>query len=159
MQGQCPCSAICPHAYSARNTPFRNIPRLRTSTRVAVRHRSAPQALPGGVQYDHVLAFGDVHQALAFLVAWPDLRRASELVLGRARELNGDLYELLSPAAEALVARHPLAATVVRRAMIDFTLGTARSSRYKHAARHLCQCRVEAARIEDFGAVPNHSTY
>ena len=107
----------------------------------------------------HALAFEDIHQALAFLIAWPDVRRASELVLGRARALDGDLYELLSPAAEALVARHPLAATLLRRAMIDFTLGAARSSRYKHAARHLRDCRDEAARVEDFGSVPDHPTY
>ena len=108
---------------------------------------------------DHALAFGDVHQALAFLVAWPDLQRANELVLGRARALNGDLYELLSPAAEALDARHPLAATLLRRAMIGFTLGAARSSRYKHAARHLRDCRLEAARVEEFGSVPDHLAY
>ncbi len=107
----------------------------------------------------HALAFGDVHQALSFLIAWPDLRRASDLVLGRAQALNGDLYELLSPAAEALVDRHPLAATLLRRAMIGFTLGAARSSRYKHAARHFRACRHEAARVEDFGSAPDHAAY
>ncbi|WP_043832800.1 DUF6880 family protein [Muricoccus aerilatus] len=107
----------------------------------------------------HALTFKDVHRSLEFLVAWPDLRRASELVLGRAKALNGDLYELLSPAADALESRHPLAATLLRRAMIDFTLRAARSSRYKHAARHLRDCRDTAARVEDFGAVPDHSAY
>ncbi|MFT8243713.1 DUF6880 family protein [Roseomonas sp. BN140053] len=107
----------------------------------------------------HALAFKDVHQALGFLVAWPDLRRASELVLNRAKALNGDLYELLSPAAEALDSRFPLAATVLRRAMIDFTLGAARSSRYKHAARHFRDCRDAAPRVEAFGAIPDHAAY
>ena len=107
----------------------------------------------------HALAFPDVHQALAFLLAWPELRAASQLVLGRARALNGDLYELLSAAAEALDTRHPLAATVLRRAMIGFTLSHARSSRYKHAARHLVDCRAAAVRVEDFGSVPDHATY
>ena len=108
---------------------------------------------------DHALAFGDVHQALAFLVAWPDLQRASKLVLGRAGDLDGNLYELLSPAADALDDRYPLAAIVLRRAMIDFTLGAARSSRYKHAARHLGDCRAAAARVEDFGAAPDQPAY
>ena len=107
----------------------------------------------------HALAFPDVHRALAFLVAWPDLRTASELVLGRAQVLNGDLFELLSPAADALDVRHPLAATLLRRAMIGFTLSHARSSRYRHAARHLADCRAVAARIENFGAVPDHPAY
>lgn len=107
----------------------------------------------------HALAFEDVHRALEFLVAWPDLRRASELVLGRARALNGDLYELLSPAADALESRYPLAATLLRRAMISFTLGASRASRYKHAARHLRDCRDAASRVENFGSVPDHPVY
>ena len=107
----------------------------------------------------HALAFGDVHQALAFLVAWPDLERASELVLGRAQALNGDHYELLSPAAEALDSRYPLAATILRRAMIEFTLRMGRSSRYKHAARQLADCGEAAGRVADFGRVTDHSAF
>lgn len=107
----------------------------------------------------HALASQDVHQALVFLIAWPDLPRAGELVLGRTQALNGNLYELLSPAAEALDATDPLAATLLRRVMIGFTLGAARSSRYKHAARHLWVCRDESARVENFGSVPDHAAY
>ncbi len=108
---------------------------------------------------DHALAFTDVHQALAFLVTWPDLQRANRLVLYRAKALDGDLFELLSPAADALDGRHPLAATLLRRAMIGFTLRTARSSRYKHAARHLAECRAAAARVDDFGTLPDHPAF
>lgn len=108
---------------------------------------------------DHALAFGDVHQAMAFLVAWPDLQRANQLVVGRAGALDGDVYELMSPAAEALDGKYPLAATLLRRAMIDFILGVARSSRYKHAARHLDNCRAAAARVAEFGRVPDHLAY
>jgi hypothetical protein len=107
----------------------------------------------------YALTFKDVHRSLVFLVAWPDLRRASELVLSRAKALNGDLYELLSPAADALESRHPLAATLLRRAMIDFTLSAGRSSRYKHAAPHLRSCRDSAAHVENFGSVPDHPAY
>ena len=108
---------------------------------------------------DHAVAFRDVHQALAFLVAWPDLQRASALVLDRAGSLDGNLYELLSPSADALDSRYPLAATLLRRAMIDFTLRMARSSRYKHAARHLDACREAAGRVADFGSVSDHPTF
>ncbi len=107
----------------------------------------------------HALAYGDVHQALAFLIGWPDLQRANQLVLARAQELNGDLYELLAPAADALEGKHPLASTLLRRAMIDFTLGTARSSRYKHAARHLYECASLARRLLDLGDTPDHEAY
>ncbi len=108
---------------------------------------------------DHALAFGDVHQALAFLITWPDLQRADALVQKRARVLNGDLYELLSPAADTLDGKYPLAATLLRRAMIGFTLQSARSSRYKYAARHLDECRAAASRVSDFGSVPDHPAF
>jgi hypothetical protein len=98
-------------------------------------------------------------QALAFLVRWPALDKAAQLVLNHADEWNGDHYELLSPAADALETKHPLAATVLRRAMIDFALKNARSKRYRHAARHLMQCSSLAGSIEDFGTVATHDAY
>lgn len=107
----------------------------------------------------HALAFSDAHQALAFLVAWPDLECASRLVLARKEELDGNRYELLSPAADMLDEKYPLAATLARRAMIDFTLGKARSSRYHHAARHLAECASLSRRIVDFAEWPDHASY
>jgi hypothetical protein len=65
----------------------------------------------------------------------------------------------MSPAAEALESKHPLAATLLRRAMIDFTLSKARASRYKHAARHLHECAGLAQRLTDFAGFCNHSAY
>lgn len=97
--------------------------------------------------------------ALAFLVSWPALDRAATLVMRRAAELDGDHYEILAPAVDALAGRYPLAATLVLRAMIDFTLAKARSSRYRHAARHLADCAGLAASIPDFGAVESHDAY
>jgi hypothetical protein len=102
---------------------------------------------------------GDVLQALAFLVSWPALDRSARLVISRARELNGDHYEVLSPAADALAGKYPLAATLVLRAMIDFTLAKARTSRYRHAARHLMECAGLAASIPEFGTFETHETY
>jgi hypothetical protein len=98
-------------------------------------------------------------QALAFLVTWPALDQAAQLVLNHADDWNGDHYELLSPAADALETKHPLAATVLRRAMIDFALKNARSKRYRYAARHLMQCSSLAGSIEDFGTVATHDAY
>lgn len=77
----------------------------------------------------------------------------------RAGDLDGNHYEILAPAAEALAEKHPLAATLVLRAMIDFTLVKARSSRYRHAARHFMECESLAASISDFGAIDTHETY
>lgn len=107
----------------------------------------------------HALTYSNVHQALGFLVGWPNLEKAAVLVVERARQLNGDLYELLSQAADALDAKYPLAATLLRRAMIDFTLTKARSSRYGHAARHLAECAALAKRVDDYGTEPSHTVY
>lgn len=98
-------------------------------------------------------------QALAFLVAWPALERAAGLVIRRAAELDGDRYEILTRAAHALAGRYPLAASLALRAMIDFTLVKARSSRYRHAARHFMECAALAEVIGDFGGFENHDAY
>jgi Family of unknown function (DUF6880) len=98
-------------------------------------------------------------QALAFLVSWPALERAADLVLQRADELDGDHYEILTPTADALTEKYPLAATLVLRAMIDFSLRTGRSTRYRHAARHLLDCSNIASAIKEFGRFDPHDAY
>lgn len=103
--------------------------------------------------------YPDFHQALAFLVDWPAHGQAAALVLVRHGEMDGNHYGLLTPAAEALEQGHPLAATLMLRAMIDFSLDRARSTRYGHAARHLQTCAFLAKRIENFGDHLDHDGY
>ena len=98
-------------------------------------------------------------QALFFLVSWPSLDRAAGLVLQRSDELDGDQYEILTRAADALAGKHPLAATLVLRAMIDFSLRNGRSTRYRHAARHLLDCSGLSSAIEHFGQFEPHGAY
>ena len=105
------------------------------------------------------LGFPEIHQALAFLISRPALEKAATLVLGRAKELNGDHYEILSPAADALAGKHPLAATLLLRSMIDFALKRNRVKRYRHAARHLAECASLASAIGDFGGFEPHERY
>lgn len=107
----------------------------------------------------HAQRYPNVHQSLAFLVSWPAIDRAAQLVLTRAGELDGNYYELLSPAADKLEAKHPLAATILRRAMIDFALRTSRVKRYRHAARHLLECASLATAIKHFGTLEPHAAY
>lgn len=109
--------------------------------------------------FDHAAGFGSVHQALAFFLSWPALDRAEALILKRAGELDGDHYGLLSPVAEALSARHLLAAMLCLRSMIDFTLKESRATRYKHAARHLMECASLARGVEDFRSFETHEAY
>ena len=80
-------------------------------------------------------------------------------MIRRAAELDGDQYEVLTPAAEALAGKHPLAATLALRALIDFALIHSRSSRYRHAARHVAECASLASAVLDWGAVEPHQAY
>ena len=109
--------------------------------------------------FAHAHGFPDVHLALIFMAQWPAPAEAAKLVLARADEIDGDLYEILTGAADWLSEKHPLAATLLLRDMIDFALETGRSSRYKHAGRHLATCAALAAHIADFGAFADHVTY
>lgn len=107
----------------------------------------------------YVAKYPSFHQALAFLIDWPALGLAADLVLARHGDLDGDHYSLLTPAADALEQRYPLAATLMLRAMIDFSLDRARHSRYGHAARHLQTCEYLAKRIDGFDNHSDHDAY
>lgn len=78
--------------------------------------------------------------AIGFLVGWPSHERAARVVTARADELDGNAYHMLSTAADALQARYPLAATLMRRAMIQDSLDGGKAKRYRYAARHLAEC-------------------
>jgi hypothetical protein len=112
-----------------------------------------------GRALDYAQGYKGLLQALSFLVSWPALDRAASLVIKRAEELDGDHYEILTPAANALAGKHPLAATLLLRAMIDFSLDQGKSSRYGHAARHLLECGSIASSIQDFGRFETHEAY
>jgi len=105
------------------------------------------------------LHYPSFHQALSFLTDWPAHDRAAALILARCSELDGDHYGLLTPVADAIEQRHPLAATLVLRAMIDLSLDAAKAKRYGHAARHLQTCEYLARRIEDFAGHADHARY
>ncbi|HYZ32205.1 MAG TPA: hypothetical protein VE684_07985 [Crenalkalicoccus sp.] len=108
---------------------------------------------------EHALGFRSFAVALGFFTDWPDQARAARLVLARASEIDGNLYFLLDPAARLIEGKHPLAATLLRRAMIEDTLDGAKSTRYKHAARHLLECRSLAPGIRDFGTFETHEAF
>jgi hypothetical protein len=81
------------------------------------------------------------------------------MITARAKELDGDHYGLLTPAADALAAKYPFAATLLLRAMIDFSLMKSRASRYGHAARHLRDCQGLASSITDYASFGSHDVY
>lgn len=77
------------------------------------------------------------YRSLAFFLAWPRLDLAAKLVLEHHATWDGRHYGALVPAAETLEHDHPVAATVLYRALIDDILARARSPAYGHAARYL----------------------
>jgi len=111
------------------------------------------KALDLAVSHPHLGA------ALNFLIGWPAQERAARVVLSRADALDGNAYGALSVAADTLEAKHPLAATILRRAMIKDTLDGAKSKRYRHAARHLAECASCDAAIENYRAFPAHEAF
>ncbi len=107
----------------------------------------------------HARADHDFHRALAFLVNWPAPDDAAAHVLERQGDLDGGHYWLLTPAADALEQRHPLATTLMLQAMIAFALDKARVKRYGHAARHLKTCAFLAKRVEDWRGAVDHDAW
>ena len=63
------------------------------------------------------------------------------------------------PAAEALEHRHPAAATVLYRALIDDVLARARAAAYGHAARYLARLDALADRVEPASGLADHAAY
>lgn len=108
---------------------------------------------------EHALGFESFTTALHFLMNWPAIEQAATLITIRAAEIDGHHYELLGPASDALEDRHPLAATLLKRGLIDFALQNARVKRYRHATRHLRECKNLAARIDDFAQFETHEAY
>ncbi|MCJ2134395.1 hypothetical protein MKK69_10075 [Methylobacterium sp. J-026] len=108
---------------------------------------------------DHAAAFPDPHRALAFLVGWPDLRRAARLVTDRPAVWRGQDYAVLAPAAEAMAQDHPLAATILYRRLIDAILADNRNAAYPHAARYLAELGGLAPRIEAGALDPDPEAY
>ncbi len=108
---------------------------------------------------EHAATRFELDPALRFFLDWPAHDRAARLLVERHEEIDGNMYELLSPASEILSERYPLAATLALRAMVDFTLKGARSSRYGHCARNLSDCAELARRIEDFSPFETHDAY
>ena len=112
---------------------------------------------------ERAMALAEAHPlrlaALQFLVFWPSLPRAARFVIEHGEAWDGDAYEIHEPAAERLSAEHPVAASLLLRAMVVFALSMSRSKRYRYAAEHLRQCERLAAGIDDWQGVEPHSSF
>ena len=107
----------------------------------------------------YAFAFPKFQTALSFFIDWPDLILAARLIETRTNEINGDFFWRLLPAVESLRTRHPLAATLVLRAIITHALAYAKTSRYVDAAEQLMDCAVLDTEIADYGPFQTHEDY
>ncbi len=107
----------------------------------------------------HALTFSSFSMALGFFQEWPNQAHAAQLVMARSPEIDGNLYYLLDPAAQLIEGKYPVAATLLRRAMVEDTLDRAKATRYKHAARHLLECASLSPTIKDFGGLETHASF
>lgn len=108
---------------------------------------------------EHAEAFADPHRALGFLATWPDFGRAAGLVTARPDVWRGDHYAVLAPAADALAAAHPLAATILYRRLLDAILPTGHSAAYAHGARYLRELDAIGERLDPGAITPDPRAY
>jgi hypothetical protein len=101
----------------------------------------------------------DIASALRFLTRIDETEAAERLVLARAEEIDGHLYFVLRPVAEALAPAHPLGAVILYRAMTLAVLGAARSKFYRYAARDLLSAGQAAERVTDWHGLPDHAAF
>lgn len=107
----------------------------------------------------YAMTYPTFHIALGFFIAWPDLIGAARLVHDRILEADGTLYWRLTPAIEALRIRHPRAAALLLRAVIDDVLDHGRADRYADAAAHMADLAHLDGDIDDYDQFAAHADY
>lgn len=107
----------------------------------------------------YVVTHPDTTAALAFLLAWPDHRRAAALIRTRHDRLNGEAHDVLDAAAGALAQKDALASSLALRSMIQAALrGGSRASQTR-AGLLLAECATLAAGIDDWGGRLDHAAF
>ncbi|GJE43467.1 DUF6880 family protein [Methylobacterium soli] len=99
------------------------------------------------------------YRALTFLINWPHLDGAARLVRARRATWEGERYEVLVPAAEALEEAHPEEAALLYRRLIDDILARGRAQAYGHAARYLAHLDALARRLAPGSLEPEQAAY
>lgn len=105
------------------------------------------------------LAHPRFSDALAFLIAWPSTTDAAKLVLARADEIEPGRVELLETAAGMLEVRHPVAASLLLRAMVGDTLRWRRAERAEAASHQIEHLQSLAAGVENWGDQETHEAF
>jgi hypothetical protein len=104
-------------------------------------------------------SFPNFTDALQFFIAWPAAANAAALILDRADEIEGSKVGVLEPAVRELEARHPLAASVLLRAMIADTLNGASADRDTDAKRQFAELASLDVHIDDWRRFEPHEAF
>lgn len=103
----------------------------------------------------------DPEVALQFFLDWPRLDLAAKLITTHPHRWDGGDWHILPKVAGLLEHDHPLAASILYRALLDNILDRARSKAYGHGAKYLGKLGLlasEADPIRPSGMV-DHATY
>ncbi|OGW49648.1 MAG: hypothetical protein A2Z50_04305 [Nitrospirae bacterium RBG_19FT_COMBO_42_15] len=100
-----------------------------------------------------------IHDALSFLMAQGFLSDAASQVIDRWKELDGDTYSTLRPAAEKLAADFPLAAVLLRRCLVDAILEKGQSKHYRYAIEDLMQADILSRMVKDWHYIETQEHY
>ncbi|WP_113913485.1 DUF6880 family protein [Roseovarius dicentrarchi] len=99
--------------------------------------------------------------ALQFFLDWSRLDLAAELIVTHADHWDGGDWHILPKVAALLEHDHPMAATILYRALLDSILERARSKAYSHGAKYLSKLAFLAL-AADFARsteMVDHATY
>ena len=107
----------------------------------------------------HAAVFPSAMTALMFLIEWPALEAADRLVRNRIVEFDGRDYVQLGKAAEALMEKWPVSATLLYRALVRSVLERGYSKAYHYAARDLASATMLAPRLAPDGGIPGHAEF
>ena len=108
---------------------------------------------------DVAAAHKQAARGLAFFVEWRALDRADRLVRERLTELDGRLYDVLRPAAEALEEKFPEAASLLYRRLVESVLDRGSSKQYQYVARDLLCCARLASHLPVPGSTESHAAF
>ena len=99
--------------------------------------------------------------ALQFFLDWPRLDLAAKLIVMHPDRWDGGDWHTLPRVAALLEHDHPLAATILYRALLDDILARARSKAYGHGATYLGKLALlaEDADAARSGEIPCHASY
>jgi hypothetical protein len=111
----------------------------------------------------YLVGYPDIHKSLAFLLQFTPQDRAKkqahEIIMARYNELDGNNYELLPQIATWLESRYPISATLCLRTLIDYTLDSAKSKRYRYASNYVYQCQMLLDGIDPNAKIVAHDDY